>query len=275
MSGESFFNQPSKEVQEVAAITAAALLMTARDIEEMAVLRQISAAIIGYDYVPMSEQEKYDMGQGLIAVNITRITDASSLTIENINEAMGGGAESQQSAYTRELMNTIDKDDAYFAAQFTMKYQAAQDIAAEKNLPLVDVYGNDETYYEIFRRTQTPEEYAEEAAQTISHITGEVLLAARVRNIERFEDPKVLQSMSPEEIQMGIMSMQMNDELRDKMNKVAECQVEILRQMTTFMFLKIYGMDELLQLDPRLLDVIATQQEWVPGVFDAILNDNN
>jgi hypothetical protein len=264
MSLEFFSEEQIDDAAEKFEIAAA---IADHDVKETALLRRIEAEMHGVRYEEMSANESIDMANKYIAIYIGYMTDPAAMKAEdkvvNQDEHIG----QQLAAYGRELMNATGIDDAYYAQQFLNRLEIAQTLATEANKSVAQVFSDDDTYYDIYRRDQTPTEFAEEAVNAITHITADTLIAAQARHIERFIAPERLADMTLEDKVEIALNLQFDQGYHEHMEEIAETQQEIMRQMATYSIIKIYGYENLLALDPVILGKIQPQREWVHEVF--------
>lgn len=269
MSAESF---SSEEMSGFTDQLETAIAMAVRETENLKIAKRIGAALFGEVYQPMTQEEERALVDQRTAINLSYI-QGNVVSAEDKIIANDDAGRARKSALIRELLEASGKDDAYFAKMFAERYAIAQALAEELDVPLSQIYANDKTYNEVYRRWQTPDEYMQEAAEVVSHITGDIMQAALARHIERFIPPEQLKDLTSEELDEIAMKLQLNSEFASILRQAAEAQAEAYRQTVMYQFLKIYGIQALIDLDENLRNVVAPKKPWVREVFAEFIDE--
>lgn len=247
--------------------------MAKRTVDMAIVLQRISAAINGTEYVAMTPEETLTRVISQTALNLVKLSAPEEMTLDQELTSDEDLAKQRGKALTKELLNAVGMDDATARRRFLQEYTTAGALAAEHSVAVAEVYRDDTLYREIGRRTQTPAAFAREAGNASASITGDLINAARVRQIELFVPQDRLATMTQDEIDRLAMALQFSDDEQERMEAVATSLEETTRQATTYEFLKTYGYEALINLDAELRDGMVPKRPWVQDVFAEFLAD--
>lgn len=267
--------------------------IAARNGQFAELVERINASLNGTEYVPTSDAIRKAQLIGQTTMNLLRVASPNApVSIEEMVGAVADDATVQamidqinadnentswhigvdnireaQVGIISELFNSAGSDNDKRASDFERFYKAACTVAKKYGVSVTEVYADDDLYYESWRMDDTPEGYAKEVTKLIEATCSNTWKAGIVRTIEQVLPKELLEDLSPEELDELVAELQLDKDLAAKLEEDLEPVREAMRQTFTYLFLQIYGYDNLAQLDPEVRDGFAPRRAWVKEVF--------
>jgi hypothetical protein len=255
--------------------------MAERDMKDDDVTERIKAKIQGVEYHP-DHTERQHRSMARMAFNLLRIENPDSAAKASERMVSFGDSDLKEMAnqwgmsfdrakqiitWFMDRLTSLGVDDSeHIAEGFRKEYSTAHTLAEERHVTVADIFRQDDHYYELQRRTWTPEETATGVAETIDGYTVGFSRLAILLTMEEI--------LSDEEIDMDALLREMvthelPEEHMKAIHESLEPFFESRRQLFIYDFVKTYGQDAFFALDQKLREKVLPTTDWADELFEA------
>lgn len=176
---------------------------------------------------------------------------------------------SYQEVLSEESRAGSQVDAQYTTELFARELAAVRQLAAERKASVLDIYADDEQYFEAQRRAYSLTDIATLFRRMLQGHTPDVVMNTVVRTLETAA-PEEMRGTSMEEFNEIAIGMQLDPEAQLFTALLAEISQETIRQFFVYEVVKVWGVDCLAALSADDQDTLLPKTPWTTPILSAL-----
>lgn len=181
----------------------------------------------------------------------------------------------EENSALEQIFEASDITPELMAEAFSKDHQAVKKVAEAEDVPVSEVYIDDNLYYQAMKLALSPDDFVLVRKRVNQNWTSNKFKELLLHLNGTLKSGLLNEGLDESEAEQFIQDMRETPEINHFVSFLTESTEEASRQCATYRFIKTYGYDKLLELTPEQQSYLLPRTPWIPEVFGDILNSSD